>query len=50
MVGVIYGNQASLTDKFDIIRGICSGAEHDVTDITEHVEVVAGKEFWAWIN
>ena len=50
VVGVFYGTQEALTDKFSIIRGICSGAKHDVTDITEHVEVVAGKEFWSWIN
>jgi hypothetical protein len=50
VVGVFYGTQEALTDKFSIIRGICSGAQHDVTDITEHVEVVAGKQFWAWIN
>ncbi len=50
VVGVIYGTQESLTDKFSIIRGICSGAEHDVTDIQDHVEVVAGRKFWAWVN
>lgn len=50
VVGVIYGTQGLLTDKFSIIRGICSGAEHDVTDIQDHVEVVAGRKFWAWVN
>lgn len=50
VVGVFYGTREALTDKFSIIRGICSGAKHDVTDITDHVEVVAGKEFWSWIN
>lgn len=50
VVGVFYGTQEDLTDKFDIIRGICSKAKHDVTDIREEVEVVAGRKFWAWIN
>lgn len=50
IVGVFYGKLEDLTDKFDIIRGICSGARHHVTDIRDQVEVVAGREFWAMMN
>lgn len=49
-VGVFYGTNDTLTDKYDILRGINRGANHDVTDITEHVHVYAGREFWAWLN
>lgn len=50
VVGVIYGKPETMTDKYSIIRGICSGATHDVTDIQEHVEVVAGRGLWTWLN
>lgn len=49
-VGVFYGTKATLTDKYDILRGINRGAKHDVVDLTEHVKVYAGQEFWAWLN
>jgi len=49
-VGVFYGDRASLTDKYDILRGINRGAHHDVIDLTERVSVYAGREFWAWLN
>jgi hypothetical protein len=49
VVGVFYGNDADLTDKYRILRGITTGAAHDVTDISEHVEVYAGRSFWAWL-
>ena len=49
-VGVIYGTTATLTDKYDILRGINRGANHDVKDLTKHVHVYAGREFWAWLN
>jgi hypothetical protein len=49
-VGVFYGDSNSLTDKYDIIRGINRGAVHDVVDIQRHVNVYAGKQFWAWLN
>lgn len=49
-VGVFYGTKDTLTDKYDILRGINRGANHDVTDLTEHVHVYAGREFWAWLN
>ena len=49
-VGVFYGTKETLTDKYDILRGINRGANHDVTDHTKHVHVYAGREFWAWLN
>lgn len=50
LVGVIYGTRERLSDKYDLIRGINRGAGHQVLDIQEHVDVLAGREFWAWIN
>lgn len=49
-VGVFYGTKDTLTDKYDILRGINRGANHDVTNLTEHVHVYAGREFWTWLN
>lgn len=49
-VGVFYGTKATLTDKYDILRGINRGAKHDVKNITQDVHVYAGREFWAWLN
>lgn len=47
VIGVLYGTEATLTDKFRIARGI---GPHDLTDIQEHVDVYAGRNFWAWLN
>lgn len=49
-VGVFYGTADTLTDKYDILRGINRGANHDVADLTNDVHVYAGREFWAWLN
>ncbi len=49
-VGVFYGTTDMLTDKYDILQGINRGAHHNVTDITKHVHVYAGREFWTWLN
>lgn len=49
-VGVFYGTKETLTDKYDILRGINRGANHDVADLTKSVNVYAGREFWAWLN
>ena len=49
-VGVFYGTKDTLTDKYDILRGINRGANHDVTDLTGQVHVYAGREFWSWLN
>lgn len=50
VVGVFYGNKEGLTDKYDILRGINRGAVHDVIDLTENVNVYAGRDFWSWLN
>lgn len=50
VVGVIYGKRNNLTDKYDILRGINRGKNHNVVDLTQNVDVVAGKEFWSWLN
>jgi len=49
-VGVFYGKEDSLTDKYDILRGINRGKNHDVTDIRDFVDIKSGKDFWSWIN
>ena len=49
VVGVFYGNDDELTEKYRILRGIVTGAEHDVVLIADDVEVYAGKSFWAWL-
>jgi hypothetical protein len=50
MVGVFYGKKEDLTDKYDILCGENRGANHDVVDIRHRVNVVAGREFWMWLN
>lgn len=50
VVGVYYGKKESLTDKYDIVRGINRGAVHDVFDLRDFVSVEAGAEFWSWLN
>lgn len=50
VVGVFYGRAEGLTDKYDILRGINRGAQHDVTDLTDNVKVYAGREFWSWLS
>ena len=50
VVGVFYGKKEGLTDKYDILRGINRGANHDVSDVTDKVYVYSGREFWAWLN
>lgn len=50
IVGTYYGKNEYLTDKYDILRGINRGAKHDVEDITDFVDVLAGKELWSWLG
>ena len=50
VVGVFYGNKETLTDKYDILRGINRGANHDVVDLTSKVKVFAGNAFWSWLS
>lgn len=47
VIGVLYGTEATLTDKFRIARGI---GPHDLVDIQDRVDVYAGRNFWAWLN
>jgi len=49
VVGVFYGKKETLTDKYDILRGINRGASHDVVDLKKYVFVHAGREFWSWL-
>jgi hypothetical protein len=50
VVGVFYGKKGDLTDKYEILRGINRGANHDVVDLTNDVSVYSGKSFWSWLN
>lgn len=50
VVGVFYGHAETLTDKYDILRGINRGANHNVIDLTQHVSVYAGRAFWDWLS
>jgi hypothetical protein len=50
VVGVFYGKGDDLTDKYEILRGINRGANHNVIDLTNHVEVHSGRAFWSWLN
>jgi hypothetical protein len=50
VVGVFYGNQSDLTDKYDLIRGINRGANHNLADIKDNVSIYTGKEFWDWLG
>ncbi len=49
-VGVFYGTKDTLTDKYDILRGINRGANHAVSDLTNDVHLYVGSEFWRWLN
>jgi hypothetical protein len=50
VVGVFYGKKEALTDKYEILRGINRGANHDVKDLTNMVSVWSGVDFWTWLN
>lgn len=49
-VGVLYGQ--GLTDKYQVLRGETKRQRdmHDVTDVTDTVNVYSGKKFWSWLN
>lgn len=49
-VGVFYGRAETLTDKYDILRGINRGANHNLFNLSDRVFVYAGREFWTWLN
>jgi hypothetical protein len=50
VVGVFYGSEDDLTDKYDLIRGINRGANHHLADLRENVSVYTGKTFWDWLG
>lgn len=50
VVGVFYGKASSLTDKYRLVRGISGDVKHDVHDLQNYVDVLAGQEFWAWLG
>jgi hypothetical protein len=50
IVGVINGKPSSLSDKYDILRGINRGKIHNVVDIQTNVTVLSGRDFWSWLN
>ncbi len=50
VVGVFNGTLEGLTDKYDILRGINRGKKHKVHDVQTNVKVLAGREFWSWLN
>jgi hypothetical protein len=50
VVGVFSGKAGSLSDKYDILRGINRGKVHNVVDIQRHVHVMAGRKLWSWLN
>ena len=50
VVGVFYGTEGTLGDKYRIIRGLPTRAEHDTEDISSEVDVYAGRPFWSWLN
>lgn len=49
VVGVFYGNKSLLTNKYDILRGV-NPRQQDQFVTLKHVRVLAGEEFWAWLN
>jgi hypothetical protein len=50
VVGVFYGTEQELTDKYRILRGINTGKNHNVFDLRTRVFVNAGVDFWSWLN
>ncbi len=50
VIGVFYGVESQLGDKYRIIRGEPTMANHDLDDITSDVVIHAGQDFWSWLN
>ncbi|WP_416429186.1 hypothetical protein [Paenarthrobacter nicotinovorans] len=52
VMGVTYGASTALTDKYQILRGERPDqrSKHMVDDLTAHVSVQSGSDFWAWLN
>lgn len=49
VVGVFYGNKTLLTNKYDILRGVNPRQQEQFVEL-KHVRVLAGAEFWSWLN
>lgn len=49
VVGVFYGNKESLTNKYDILRGINPRQQSQFVELN-HVKVLVGNDFWTWLN
>ncbi|MCE3006763.1 MAG: restriction endonuclease [Bacteroidetes bacterium] len=49
VVGVFYGNESSLTNKYEILRGINPRQQSQFV-VLDYVRVLAGKDFWSWLN
>jgi hypothetical protein len=49
VIGVFYGNETLLTNKYDIVQGINRRHQESMTRLG-YVQVKAGKAFWSWIN
>ncbi|MTD97480.1 restriction endonuclease [Corynebacterium aurimucosum] len=51
-VGVLYGQEQDLTDKYTILRGAdpVKNAKHHLRNVSKAVHVYAGREFWSWLN
>lgn len=50
VIATFYGKEANLTDKYRLVRGINTGANHNVYDLSEFVTVLAGADFWTWLG
>ncbi len=52
VMGVTYGASTALTDKYQILRGERPDqrSKHMVDDLTKHVTVQSGRDFWSWLN
>ncbi len=48
-VGVFYGHSGDLTNKYQILRGADRASEGRKVE-QKQVHVLAGQEFWAWLN
>lgn len=49
IVGVFYGKEDDLTNKYDILRGINPRQQDQFVELG-HVRVLTGKQFWSWLN
>jgi hypothetical protein len=53
VIGVFYGDYQGLTDKYYLACGIKrtkGAANHDLIDVSDYARVLAGRDFWSWLN